>query len=308
MPQVSIQDAKHLNGPPPSEPERASQLASPIPLLQLIPDGAALALPGPWRLVFVNSVLAQWLGQPVEGLISWPIERVLGVAAGNELRRQLDFVWNGELDEATISAALLGSNSELGVPVQIRIAAVQVGQQKHIGLIIQNVPQRGTAPHGRRDPLTGLDDRSVLYSRLATLLSGDRSADQRFAVLFIDLDDFKKVNDRYGHLDGDRVLSEVARRLADCVRAGDQLVRFGGDEFVVLLEHVASWEEYWPAIARIQSAVAEPIAVSAGKIVLSASVGAAEVAPEHRTPEDVLAAADRAMYAAKHGRKPAAFV
>ena len=81
-------------------------------------------------------------------------------------------------------------------------------------------------------------------------------------MLFIDVDGFKQVNDAYGHLVGDRVLGEVARRLAGCVRAGDYVARFGGDEFLVLLERIGGRGEIAPVVRRIQAAFARPISFS----------------------------------------------
>jgi diguanylate cyclase (GGDEF)-like protein len=255
-------------------------------------------------LIYSNGVLAQWLNRPAEGAIAWGIEDVVRSADGGDIRQEFDRVWNGAADDADFAALLLTSSShETPVPVHIRASAVRIGPRCYLGCVIRRTNSREATAGTHYDPLTGLADRSLVISRLATLLAGDRSADQRFAVLFIDLDDFKSVNDRFGHLVGDRVLAEVARRLEGCIRAGDQLVRYGGDEFVVLLEQVAGWEEYWPVISRIQSAVAEPITLAAGALALSASIGAAEIAPEHRIPEDLLSAADRAMYAAKRRAK-----
>jgi diguanylate cyclase len=169
-----------------------------------------------------------------------------------------------------------------------------------VGMLIR--PQDGkasSAATGQYDPLTGLANRSMLMSRLSTLLAGERSADERFAVLFIDLDNFKSVNDLHGHLAGDRVLCEAARRLERTTREVDQVFRYGGDEFVVVVEQVENWEEFEPVIARIHAALADPIAIPGGTIELSASVGVAEAMADFRTPDDLIAAADRSMYAAK---------
>jgi diguanylate cyclase (GGDEF)-like protein len=121
-------------------------------------------------------------------------------------------------------------------------------------------------------------------------------------VLFIDVDEFKQVNDRYGHLIGDRVLREVAQRLSGCVREDDLFVRFGGDEFVAVISNVGGWEEYEPVIARMHAALKTPISAPEGELRVSVSIGAAEYSAEHRIPEDLLAAADRAMYLVKRRR------
>jgi diguanylate cyclase (GGDEF)-like protein len=149
------------------------------------------------------------------------------------------------------------------------------------------------------DALTGLPDRSFLLSKLAELTSGERAADRQFAVLFVDLDNFKQVNDAHGHLVGDRVLSVVSRRLSDSIRDGDYVVRYGGDEFVLLVDRITTPSEVEPVVSRIHLVLAEPISLPEGDFTLSASIGAALATPEDRRPEDLLAAADRAMYAAK---------
>ena len=135
---------------------------------------------------------------------------------------------------------------------------------------------------------TGLADRSELMARLETLLAGERLADQRFAVLFVDLDHFKQVNDQYGHLVGDRVLSEVAQRLVRCTRTHDQVFRYGGDEFVVLVEQATGEHEIEPVVARIHAEAGESDRIQGEDVCLSVSVAPPKLAPEHRTPEDLL--------------------
>ena len=115
--------------------------------------------------------------------------------------------------------------------------------------------------------------------RLRELLHDAQTSKRQFAVLFIDLDNFKDVNDRHGHLVGDRVLREAARRLAACMGTGDYVVRYGGDEFVVLVENVSKTTKVEALVADIRNAIAAPIAMPGGEVALSVSVGVATASP-----------------------------
>jgi diguanylate cyclase (GGDEF)-like protein len=162
-----------------------------------------------------------------------------------------------------------------------------------------------TQPALRCDPLTGLPDRDALMGRLKSMLDHAAASKQRFAVLFIDVDGFKQVNDRFGHLIGDEVLREVAQRLAACVRSGDHLARFGGDEFVVLVDGIGSSSGGVRAVVnRIRAAFKRSFTLPDAKVQMSVSVGVAEPGAVNATAEDLLRAADRAMYEAKRRDAP----
>jgi diguanylate cyclase (GGDEF)-like protein len=148
------------------------------------------------------------------------------------------------------------------------------------------------------DPLTGLPNRSLLADRLSQALArADRNA-QPVAVLFCDLDRFKKVNDASGHLAGDQVLVEVARRLQGTVRPADTVARFGGDEFVMVCEYADSVEACRIA-GRMASSLAEPIFADGQRLYVSASIGIAVTPPLDGSAESMLRCADAAMYDAK---------
>ncbi len=149
------------------------------------------------------------------------------------------------------------------------------------------------------DPLTGLPNRALFWELVSHRLAiaGRRRAG--FAVLFIDIDDFKAVNDALGHAAGDRVIVDVASRLRAALRAGDTAARLGGDEFAVLLDDVATDEAAAVVAERVTEALRAPYEFEDQRFIATASVGVAVGPAGFRAADDVVAAADDAMYDAK---------
>ena len=145
------------------------------------------------------------------------------------------------------------------------------------------------------DPLTGLANRTLLHDRLRHAIANSARDTSTAAVLFVDLDEFKAVNDRHGHVVGDAVLVEIARRLRGAVRPGDTIARYGGDEFIAICEQIDA-----PAAAmvgeRILTSVQAPMRIAEIEHRVSASVG---IALGRGDPEQLLADADAAAYRAK---------
>jgi diguanylate cyclase (GGDEF)-like protein/PAS domain S-box-containing protein len=154
------------------------------------------------------------------------------------------------------------------------------------------------------DPLTGLPNRTLFLDRLrVTMARASRHAEYQFAVLFLDLDGFKLVNDSLGHLLGDSLLSSVAKRISADLRPTDTASRFGGDEFAVLLDDVVAPHNPVAVAERLQARLARPFHVGGHEIVVTASIGIASSSTGYVSAEDVLRDADTAMYRAKATEK-----
>lgn len=149
------------------------------------------------------------------------------------------------------------------------------------------------------DRLTQLPNRALFHDRMQLALARVRRDEAGLSLLFLDLDRFKEVNDTHGHAVGDLLLQHVARRLEGCVRAGDTVSRFGGDEFVVLLENVGAPEHTDSIVEKIRSALAKPFDLAGSKISAAASIGVAHCPRDGSDETQLLMHADQSMYRQK---------
>lgn len=229
-------------------------------------------------------------------------------AAFKQLRdRQLSpaILANGLLNPKAVDEELeLGSQRW-----QISAKAIQTdqppqdGQQKTVILLeIRPIQALSTANKGKdqlpqhSDPLTGVLSRSSLESELARW--NDASAEKPFALLFLDLDRFKEINDQYGHLEGDACLREMGSRLQGALRSGDVVGRYGGDEFCLLIAGVCTDNDLQPLSRRLHQAVRQSYSLPDGEAQIGMSLGWAFSKPDAK-PADLIHEADRAMYAQK---------
>jgi ammonium transporter, Amt family len=204
-------------------------------------------------------------------------------AEGWRLRKDGSAVWL-----CTTTSPLRGGGVPAGFAVVMRDGTRQRLTEERL---------RHDADH---DSLTGLPNRASFLARIrARFEEPRRRGDQHFAVLFMDLDRLKAVNDSLGHEAGDELIVELARRLEALLRPEDYVARLGGDEFGVLLHGIADVEEAVTITRRIQEAFGQPFPVQGREIVGSVSVGIAQRSPDHERAEDVLRDADAAMYRAK---------
>ena len=236
----------------------------------------------------------------------------------------VDAVGRDDLPRST-SARAAGIRAGFGFPIAVGVEVVAVAEffttstlepdaevlqlMQTVGIQVGRVFERQRSEanlvfDALHDALTGLPNRSLLLDRLSQLcIRAQRHREQRFAVVFVDLDRFKVVNDSLGHHTGDELLKTVALRLRACVREVDTVARLGGDEFALLLDHVRTPEEALVVVERVLDAVNVPAQLDGSEVVITASVGLALWDESCASPSDLLRDADTAMYQAKSDGK-----
>jgi diguanylate cyclase (GGDEF)-like protein/PAS domain S-box-containing protein len=149
------------------------------------------------------------------------------------------------------------------------------------------------------DPLTGLPNRVMLRDKLTVALTQARGCQEMLAVIFLDLDRFKIINDTLGHYIGDQALKLIAERLVGAVRASDVVARLGGDEFTVLLPGISDENDVFKVLRKLVEAIQQPVRLEEREFSVSASVGIALYPRDGQGSEELLQVADMAMYSAK---------
>ena len=217
-------------------------------------------------------------------------EAASGANAAVELRvRRSDGSW---VDAEAVGDNLLGDPNVGGIVVTLR----DVSDRKAFERRLQH--------QALHDSLTGLANRALFTDRVEHALSRRTRDDHRVVVVvFLDLDDFKTVNDSLGHAAGDQLLSAVATRLANCLRPGDTTARLGGDEFAVLLEELNSRDDAFLTADRLLAALVEPFSLEGKEVDIHASLGIAFADEDATRSEELLRNADIAMYMAKSNHK-----
>lgn len=190
------------------------------------------------------------------------------------------------------------------VSVEAGISLIRYGGKEVLCLTVRDITERKRAEemlqyYAFHDLLTDLPNRMLFNKRLATFLADAKRKQHLMAVLFLDLDRFKNINDTLGHAVGDRLLQAVAERLKTCLRSGDTVARWGGDEFTVLLPHVKSLEYAARVGQRILDALKQPFAVEDHQLHVSGSIGVAVYPQDGKDADTLVKHADAALYRSK---------
>ncbi|GMU78256.1 MAG: GGDEF domain-containing protein [Acidimicrobiia bacterium] len=266
------------------------------------PIGMALAATG-GELFRVNRALTQMLGRAEDELLGESILQLTHPLDQPAIEQHLDALVTGEIPSYQVEQRLLHTDGrEVWVAVSASLVRDPAGTPLYVVYQVEDVTARRRdgerlAHQAIHDPLTGLPNRLLFVDRLRHALAHDGA--HHNAVLFLDLDHFKVINDSLGHSAGDRLLVTVADRLRKAVRPDDTVARFGGDEFTVLCHDVPDEGVAIEIADRISAAVSKPVHLAEGEVYVTVSVGIALSGGELETPETLLRNADAAMYGAK---------
>ena len=233
-----------------------------------------------------------------------PLQEEVAEARADLTQLHKDVVEAEERLVNTNAAVLLEANQELVVST--------VRAQTHADATAEQL--KGVARASQRDSLTGLPNRALLLDRFAYAISNAKRHRSHLALLFLDLNGFKEINDSLGHALGDEALKRAAECLSASVRDVDTVSRYGGDEFVILLAEVSQASDAFQVAAKVITALGSPHLLGSHTVPLTASIGISIYPDDGEDPEALIERADAAMYRAKkrepgsivfHGKGPA---
>jgi diguanylate cyclase (GGDEF)-like protein/PAS domain S-box-containing protein len=260
-------------------------------------------------LTKVNQALSRIVGFSEQDLLSTNLADLVYPEDMQSARAEIGRLIDGDVVNICLEVRCLHKNGTL-IWTQISASAVndELGAPRYFITQIQDVSQSKVAERLLRDQasfdsLTKLPNRSLFYDRLNRCVLNAERAGKRFSLMFVDLDNFKTINDTMGHDMGDRLLVSVAGRLRECVRRNDTIARLGGDEFTVLLEDVSSPDLIVRTAERIVGALAKPVSFDDLGVFVSASIGIAVYPDDGKDAAALLKCADLAMYRAKEQGK-----
>ena len=254
---------------------------------------------------FANRAFEKWFERPLDRIIGQPFDRLMTP----ELAAQFDYHFLRCLQGETLEYELQLPTRDDGGPRWLRCNFIPdldeaTGKARGVYGMIHNVSKAKEAEQrltrlAQFDTLTGLANRHQFNETLARAIDANERDRQPLALMFLDIDHFKQVNDRHGHASGDLLLREFAQRLADCVRSTDAVARLSGDEFVVLLEGMHSDEEPQFIARKIIAAVEKPFLLDEQLLRVTASIGIAMRAHAGEPASMLMKRADEALYDAK---------
>ena len=256
------------------------------------------------KILRVNRAVSMLLGYTAEELLSLTLERLTNKADLSVELIYVEQVLAGRIRSYRMEKRFVASG---GREVWVSLSSTAVGEAPEPEMLLWQMEdltnwkrtEQDLLHRAFHDPLTDLPNRSLLMDRLSQALARSGRRQSSVAVLFIDLDQFKVINDEFGHDVGDQFLATIASRLRGVTRAHDTVARLGGDEFVMLLEDIEDEETALAIAGRVVRAVSAPVVFEREEAQTTVSVGIAFALPGNDRSETLLERADRAMYRAK---------
>ncbi len=269
-------------------------------------SGVVLVVERDGSILYSSPSLGEWIGEPHPLVLS--CHNCLDLLHADDVSRFRQFLIE--------SAAVSGISPDIEVRMRnggggwrhVDVVATNLTEDQEVQGIVLNARditerrdlQDLLSHQAFHDPLTDLANRALFLDRLGHALDRASRLDQIVGLLFLDIDNFKLINDTQGHETGDQLLIAVAKRLCDAVRNVDTVARMGGDEFTVLLEDLSGIGDAIQTADRIAKSLSEPFILPADVIKVSASIGIAHSGSRKMNPEDLMRAADIALYRAKN--------
>jgi diguanylate cyclase (GGDEF)-like protein/PAS domain S-box-containing protein len=275
-------------------------------LVDMSQDGVFLSQAG--KFSYVNRAFAYMLGYEPEEITGLPITDIV-LASNGKLAEQIvsDTVSHRAIEPHEMHLRCKDVNNQVTASVTVSRISWR-GRSASMGTVRDITEHKKVEQelvhNAYHDALTGLPNRNFFMDRLSQALDhGGKRDNDRFAVLFLDLDRFKLINDSLGHSFGDRLLVAIAKRLRTCLRPNDLIARHGGDEFTILLERLQSLDEATTVADRIHEELARAFSVNGHDVFTTASIGIVISASHYQHPDELLRDADTAMYRAKAAGK-----
>ncbi|AKJ28588.1 diguanylate cyclase [Caldimonas brevitalea] len=254
------------------------------------------------RFTFANAHVARMFGVEPAFLLGKTVSEVRGRRAYEAMQPHFDAAWKGK--SATIEHEVTARGEHRCLETNLIPDHASDGSVQGLYAMSFDVTERKAATArleqlARSDTLTGLPNRHQFNERLAEAVARGRRSGKPLALMYLDVDHFKSINDNLGHGIGDEVLQEFGRRLSACVRATDTVARLGGDEFTVILEGLNSAQEADQVAEKILQAVRRPFMLGPRSLAVTTSIGMAACCDGQTSPEQLLAQADQALYQTK---------
>jgi diguanylate cyclase (GGDEF)-like protein/PAS domain S-box-containing protein len=268
-------------------------------------DSIFIFEPGTWKVSYVNKGGLVQLATDRKSLVGKPVFEILHPSSRTDFLDKVRHMVKAKADSAVFEILLRTRKGLPKMPAEMLLQYVKsVGQQPHFLAIVRDISERKISEEKIKhaafhDALTGLPNRMLFTTHLTNLLSESEKDKKKFAVLFLDLDRFKFINDILGHIVGDELLRQAAVRLKNSIKKHDTVSRLGGDEFVVLLKNLRDAKDVELIAQRIHRAFQQPFKLGGQEIYATISIGMSIYPDDGRDATRLLKNADNALYRVK---------